>query len=117
MTIEEIFLAALVLFTVLFTAVTLWLRTFTEADGPPPPEPKPSQAAPQIPRAGPPRSGPRGLPAGTPLSAAESVAALRPARAWVGDLHDIRRGMILMAILGPCRGLERDNRDDRRFSG
>lgn len=110
MTSEEIFLALLVLFMVLFTAVTLWLRTFAEPTVPPLPEPKPSQAVPRIPRVGqpgPPRSGPRDVLAGAPRRAAEPVAALRPARAWVGDLRDVRRGMILMAILGPCRGVER----------
>lgn len=109
MTIEEIFLAVLVLFAV-FSTVTLWLRTFMEPTVPPLPEPKPSQAAPRIPRVSPPRpprSGPRDALAGAPLRAAEPVAALRPARAWVGDLRDIRRGIILMAILGPCHGLER----------
>jgi hypothetical protein len=110
MTAEEIFLGLLVLFAVLFTAVTLWLRTFTEPNVPPPPEPKPSPTAPRIPRVSPPgrpRSSPRDVLAGSPLRAAEPVATLRPARAWVGDLQDVRRGMILMAILGPCRGLER----------
>jgi hypothetical protein len=110
MTSEEIFLGLLVLFSVLFTAITLWLRTFTEPKVPPPPEPKPSPAALRIPRVSPPgqpRSSRHDVLPGATLKAAEPAATRQPARAWVGDLQDVRRGMILMAILGPCRGLER----------
>jgi hypothetical protein len=107
MTSEEIFLGLLVLFSVLFTTITLWLRTFTEPKVPPAPEPKPSPAALRIPPVGPPRSSPRDVLAGSRPRAAEPAVTLRPARAWVGDLQDVRRAMILMAILGPCRGLER----------
>jgi hypothetical protein len=58
------------------------------------------------PRAGAPsmsRTGPRGLslpPVATPAT------TRRRARSRLGSLRDVRRGIILMTILGPCRALE-----------
>jgi hypothetical protein len=39
-----------------------------------------------------------------PPSRAAPPAARRPTRSAVKDLRDARRGIILMTILGPCRG-------------
>jgi hypothetical protein len=54
---------------------------------------------------------PRTLPPpaarGTPLPAVASLVAIRQrAPVRLGSRRDVRRGMVLMTILGPCRALE-----------
>jgi hypothetical protein len=79
----------------------------------------PATIEPEAPEALPPRvripspplasafGGPREGPVGAPAPAAvPPVAIRRQARAPVGSLRDVRRGIVLMTILGPCRALE-----------
>jgi hypothetical protein len=46
-------------------------------------------------------------PRSVPSPAVPSLVAIRQREpVWLGSRRDIRRGMILMTILGPCRALE-----------
>jgi hypothetical protein len=58
--------------------------------------PSPPLASPPTPRAG---------PCSTPVSETPPPSVTRR-RARVGSLRDVRRGIVLMTILGPCRALE-----------
>ena len=59
-------------------------------------------AKPQLPPAAPPP--PPSQPPGSPPTARPRRP--RPARRWLNDPIDARRGIVLMTILGPCRGLQ-----------
>jgi hypothetical protein len=75
----------------------------------PAPAPPPMPAPPRVRVVTPPPLAPaparRERPAPLPAAAAQ-----QPARFHLGDLADVRRGIVLMTILGPCRGLEQDDR-------
>jgi hypothetical protein len=63
-----------------------------------PPRLSPLRASPPTPHAG-----PRGAPLlETPLP----DVTRRRARSHLGSLQEVRRGIVLMTILGPCRALE-----------
>jgi hypothetical protein len=65
----------------------------------PPALPVPEQRRPVPPRPPPP------LPAPPPPTSARRRRAQRRHR-WLTNTRDARRGMVMMTILGPCRGLE-----------
>lgn len=60
--------------------------------------PPPPVARPPVPR-----EGPRGMPLPT---VGPPVATHRRAPSRLGSLREVRRGIVLMTILGPCRALE-----------
>ena len=111
MTPEDLVVVLLTVFTVLILVVSGWIRKHLEGEGPSNIEPEAAAAPPQVRIPSPPRAsapiGPREGPMGAPLPAgAPPVAIRRQARAPVGHLRDVRRGIVLMTILGPCRALE-----------
>jgi hypothetical protein len=117
MTLESLFFLLLVAFVVLANVILPWLRRRLEG-GPPadiepqarevprraqaaPPGPAPSRgrfAASEQPREG---------PSGPPLPSVAPPRVRRARARWpVANLGDARRGIVLMTILGPCRGVE-----------
>ena len=112
----------IVLFVLLLAALDLlarWLRGKTQLDQPAGAAggeeevvsaeeadtelPERAPAAPRLPPAAPPP--PLRPPRPAPPTTARPRRPHR-ARRWVKDPIDARRGIILMTILGPCRGLE-----------
>lgn len=74
-------------------------RTAPRDVGPPVP--------PVVPRARTPQPLPRVAPRSTPVPAGEPLVAPRTrAPVRLDHLRDVRRGIVLMTILGPCRALE-----------
>jgi hypothetical protein len=66
-----------------------------------------TQAPPVLPRARP-LQPPLGVASrGLSVSAGRRVAPFASARARKGSLRELRRGIVFMTILGPCRSLER----------
>ena len=111
MTGEDLLAILLTVFTVLILVVSGWLRTRLEGKAPATIEPEAPEAPPGVRIPSPPLASapiePRVGPMGAPLPAAAPPAAIRrQARAPVGNLRDVRRGIVLMTILGPCRALE-----------
>jgi hypothetical protein len=112
MTVEDLLVVLFTVFTVLILVVSGWIRTRLEGKAPATIEPEAPEAPPphvRIPS--PPLASapiePRVGPMGAPLPAAAPPAAIRrQARAPVGNLRDVRRGIVLMTILGPCHALE-----------
>jgi hypothetical protein len=111
---EQLLLFVLLLFALLLRPLlpflTDWLKR-REHQAPPEVEPeaspvlRPERTLPRPRVARPPvlREGPRGMPLPTVGS---PVATHRRARSRLGSLRDVRRGIVLMTILGPCRTLE-----------
>ena len=113
MTPENVLVVLLTVFTVLILVVSGWIRTRLEGKAPATIEPEAPEAPPprvRIPSpplaSAPiePREGPMGAP--LPAAAPPPAAIRRRGRAPLGSLRDVRRGIVLMTILGPCRALE-----------
>jgi hypothetical protein len=111
-TLEQILLLAVLVLVPLLNLALRWLQRRMEAAEPAPPRPEPPATPPLLP----PRAERREpLPAVEPprAAAAAPVAVPRaPARrgphrpAPLGGLPEIRRAVIMMTILGRCRGLD-----------
>ena len=104
MTAEQLLLLATIVLLPLIDAVLRRIAQWREA------APIPKTAAVRSPDGSPPvfrpvrtREHSPGLPSPT---AAPLVAPRRQARPRLGSLREVRRGIVVMAILGPCRGLE-----------
>jgi hypothetical protein len=108
---EQVLLLALFLLVALASTIARWLKSRLEPR--PPAEPtRPTEVA------GRPRpAGPREVmliptpptPAETrPRKPEPSVRPRRPPRPRLGRPADLRRAIVLMAVLGPCRALERE---------
>jgi hypothetical protein len=117
MNLETLLVLLLVAFVVFANAILPWLRRRLEAGMPEEIEPEVPEAtrratvAPPRPAPAPGRSPvsemPREGPMRAPLPAVAPPAAKRPQARWpVGSLRDARRGIVLMTLLGPCRGVE-----------
>ena len=111
MTGEDLLAILLTVFTVLILVVSGWIRTRLEGKAPATIEPEAPEAPPRVRIPSPPLASapiePREGPMGAPLPAAAPPATIRrQTRAPVGNLRDVRRGIVLMTILGPCRALE-----------
>jgi hypothetical protein len=118
---EQLLVLALLALVWLASALVNWLKArarrgqpdeAAETAGPaevrPPPSPPP-RAVVTPPRAvaAPPRAPAPAPPARVPRPA----RAVRPrGRFRVGGAEDVRRGIVLMTVLGPCRALEHDDR-------
>lgn len=109
---EQLLLFVLLLFVLLFRSFFADLLRKRQRAAPPAIEPEvPAVLPPRVrtlpppPVARPPvpREGPRGMPLPT---VGPPVATRRRARPHVGNLREVRRGIVLMTILGPCRALE-----------
>jgi hypothetical protein len=110
MTRAQLLILVMVAFVILINLITHVLRRRRERDAPRRIEPEAPQIPPRAPRL-PPLvvESRRALerPHGAPLPrAVPPSAARRRARSLVGSLREVRRGIILMTILGPCRALE-----------
>jgi hypothetical protein len=110
MTRAQLLILVMVAFIMLINLITRVLRRRREREAPRRIEPEAPQIPPRAPRLPPlvvePRSareGPHSAP--LPLAAPPS-AARRRERSLVGSLREVRRGIVLMTILGPCRALE-----------
>lgn len=104
---EQLFLLALLLFVLLLRPflpfLTDWLQK-REQQAPPAEEPEaPPQLSPALATPSRPRQDLRRTPVPT---VGPPVATHRRARSRLGSLRDVRRGIVLMTILGPCRALE-----------
>jgi hypothetical protein len=114
---ENLFFLLVVAFVVLANVILPWLRRRLAAGMPEEIEPEVPEATRRA-KAAPPRpaSAPGRFPASerlregpmrAPLPAVGPPAAKRPQARWpVGSLRDARRGIVLMTLLGPCRGVE-----------
>lgn len=113
---EQLFLLVMLLFALLLRPllpfITDWLKS-REPQAPPGQEPEAPVMFPQSPQLSPvgvtpplPHQRPRSLslPTGGP-----PIATHRHAPSRLGSLLDVRRGIVLMTILGPCRALEPPN--------
>jgi hypothetical protein len=110
MTRAQLLILVMVAFIMLINLITRVLRRRRERDAPRRIEPDAPQIPTRAPRLPPlvveprrAREGPHGAP--LPLAVPPS-AARRRERSLVGSLREVRRGIILMTILGPCRALE-----------
>ena len=111
MTPEDVLVVLLTVFGLLILVVSGWIRKRLGGKVLAMIEPEAAEAPPLVRIPSPPLAsalgGPREGPMGAPLPAAASPAAIRrQTRAPVGNLRDVRRGIVLMTILGPCRALE-----------
>lgn len=118
---EQIGILILFLVVVLFNLISGFLSRRREASAP---EPAETEAPPRIPARLPPRvvvAAPRATPPSAPPAAEPiRVAPLRrasrprPRRLDLGRPADLRRAVLLLTVLGPCRGLERESGDPSR---
>ena len=124
MNLETLFFLLLLAFVVLVNAIWPWLRRRLEAGMPrerereAPEAARGAKVAPQRPAPAPGRplapSRPREGPMRAPLPAAAPPAGTRRKARWpVTSLRDARHGIVLMTLLGPCRGLEPYDRGTR----
>jgi hypothetical protein len=110
MTREQLLILLVLAFVLLINFAARVLRRWVKGDAPRGIEPETPQIPPRGQRLPPAevqprraREGPHRAP--LPLAVAPS-AARRRARLPVGSLRAVRRGIVLMTILGPCRALE-----------
>ena len=110
MTRAQLLILVMVAFVLLINLITRVLRRRRESEAPRRMDPEAPQVPPRGPRPPPPvveprraREGPHSAP--LPVAAPPS-AARRRARSPLGSLRVVRRGIVLMTILGPCRALE-----------
>jgi hypothetical protein len=109
MTREQLFILVVLVFVLLINLAVRVLRRWVKGDAPRGIEPEVPQVPPPGHRLPPPvqprrvREGPQGapLPRAVPLPAAR-----RRARSPLWSPRAVRRGIVLMTILGPCRALE-----------
>jgi hypothetical protein len=109
MTRAQLVILVMVALVLLVNLLARVLRRWVKGDAPRGIEPEVPQVPPPGHRLPPPvqprrvREGPQGapLPRAVPLPAAR-----RRARSPVGSPRVVRRGIVLMTILGPCRALE-----------
>jgi hypothetical protein len=110
MTREQLFILVVLVFVLLINLAVRVLRRWGKGDAPRGIEPETPQIPPRGQRLPPPVVQPRRVrevPQGAPLPAAVPLsAARRRARLPVGSPRAVRRGIVLMTILGPCRALE-----------
>jgi len=110
MTRAQVLILVMVALVMLINLSTRVLRKRRERDAPRRIAPDAPQIPPRGPRPPPPVVEPRRAregPHGAPLPrAVPPSAARRRARSLVGSRREVRRGIILMTILGPCRALE-----------
>jgi hypothetical protein len=111
--VEQLLLLALFLLVALTSALGRWLKARMEGRPAAQTRPPDGVTVRRPPR--PPRalvvSG--GTPPGTnvqPAPPAPVEARRRSPRPALGDRADLRRAIVLMAVLGPCRALEREER-------
>jgi hypothetical protein len=109
MTRQQLLILVGMAFVLLINFVTRLLKRRVGRETPQRPESGVSEM-PRPARRPPPVMAPRRLPAvsdTTPLPrAVRRVAQRAPGRAPLGGLRAVRRGIVLMTILGPCRALE-----------
>jgi hypothetical protein len=111
---EQILFLALFLLVVLVNLVARWLRGRGERrprveaerpreirEGPRRVPPRPAVPTPEISRAPAPVAAPAPAP---------PAPVRRPPRFRLGGVADVRRGIMLMTVLGPCRALEPEDR-------
>jgi hypothetical protein len=110
MTRDQLFILVMLAFVLLINLVVRLLRRRREREAPRGIEPETPRSPPGARRLPFPvvepqraRAGPQGAP--LPL-AVPPYAAARRARSSVRSLQEVRRGIVLMTILGPCRALE-----------
>ncbi|MBM3224941.1 MAG: hypothetical protein FJZ47_14215 [Candidatus Tectomicrobia bacterium] len=103
----------LLLFVVVITLFSVFIERLKARHSQAPPEDAPlvSSVPPHAPTPLPPRVVASRVsleePRGAPESPVLPPRGLRPrARMSLGDLHNVRRGIVLMTLLGPCRALE-----------
>jgi hypothetical protein len=108
MTLEDLLALLLFVALVLFTAVAGWLKRRFEDKPSWKIEPEPPKAPPraQVLQSRTPKPSRKERAAGMPSVATPLAAIRRQERSPVRSLRDARRGIVLMTILGPCRGLE-----------
>jgi hypothetical protein len=114
---EQLVLLALFLLAGLISAIVRWLRQRPEAPRPEPdPEPTRASRTRELPRAArvrapvpPPEPAvpaPRRMPAAAPDPHARRRPRVHPR---LGGHTDLRRAIVVMTVLGPCRALERES--------
>jgi hypothetical protein len=113
---EQVLLLALFLLVALASSIARWLKSRLE--------PRPAEPARPTEVAGRPRQGGTRevmliptppTPADTrPRAPAPSVPPRRTPRPRLGRPSDLRRAIVLMAVLGPCRALEDEEPSSRR---
>ena len=110
MTRAQLFILVVLVVVLLINLLARVLRRRVKGDAPRGLEPDTPQIPPRGPRRPPPvvqprraREGPHDIP--VPRAVPPS-AVRRRARPSVGNLRAVRRGIVLMTILGPCRALE-----------
>ncbi len=118
MTPEQLLFLAVFALVPLINFLLPWLRKRMEGAGARQPEPAPREAPPRATRPHPlqpartnvTQEGPRRevLPVRI-----QPLAVRRFAHGRLGSRRELRRGIVLMAILGPCRGLERRQPPDQ----
>jgi hypothetical protein len=110
MTREQLLILLVLAFVLLINFAARVLRRWVTGKAPRRMEPEASQSPPRGPRLPLPVAQPRRVregPQGTlsPVAVAPYVARWRP-RSRLGSPREVRRGIVLMTILGPCRALE-----------
>jgi hypothetical protein len=110
MTRAQLFLLVMVALVLLVNLLARGLRRWGTGDAPRGMEPDTPQIPPRGRRPPPPVAEPRRAregPHSAPLPrAVPPAAARRRARSRLGSPRAVRRGIVLMTILGPCRALE-----------
>ncbi len=112
---EQIVLLAIFLLVGLVNAIVRWRQQSREAPpepAPPPPRreppPRPAELPPRIrvtvplPAA----SVPAARRPPVPVPAPRTPPRRRPVHRWLGRRADVRRAIVVMTVLGPCRALE-----------
>jgi hypothetical protein len=127
LSIEQLIFLLLFLLVPLFNLVARWLKRRTGAGAPPPeeavaePEPPPRRLPPRIVLAEPVETPPPMLPSPPPpprpaaRPAPPPVPSRRRPLLGLRGPEDVGRAVVLMAVLGPCRGLELHGADGDRL--
>jgi hypothetical protein len=110
MTREQLFILLVLAFVLLINFAARLLRRWVKSGVPRGMGPEAPQSPPRGPRLPLPvapsrtvREGPQGTP--LPVAVAPPAARRRP-RSRIGRAPELRRGIVLMTVLGPCRALE-----------
>ena len=117
MTPEQIIPLALFVIVVLFNLVGRWLRgrmQQQEQQQAPPPPPLRVEPVPLPPRARLVTSRPPAFEERSPVRRAPARVVVREAPRLLGTPRDVRRAIVMMAVLGPPRGLQSDGPDGIR---